>query len=1329
MPDLESIFHHALALDESERSAYLEQACGDDAALKAEIEALLAADRQAATFMAGLENQLHTVLKHHQETGTRIGRYRIDRKIAAGGMGSVYQAWDSKLNRDVALKFLHPHCALAPNAKRRFVREAQAISALNHPNICTVYDVSETESGEQYIVMELCAGKRLDELIAATALDYEAIFSTCLQLCDALEVAHANNILHRDLKPQNVIVGDDGTVKLLDFGIAKDVGTTASATSQALGTVAYMSPEQFKAASQDQRTDIWALGVLLFELLTGTTPFRGNSQAEIMRAIFSQQRPGLRSLGSELPESFERFFDRCLRHDVATRIADMKQLNTELSELRAQLAALHALQNKPEMRAAGSEHSTLGRSSRNERRQITILHFRTLLPGETDPEDQILITDRVKEIFQKIIRRFGAYQFTATSVDSVAYFGYPSAEEQSVIQAVRCALALKEACLRRQDAHSETVFSVQIAVHTGLMITRHQDISPEQALVGDAPSVAQELNYNSSGNQVLISPATEELVRGFFALNEIKTNSGTAFEVLSESTAKSNFDVAVESGLSPFSGRVHELGMLAEAWEQTLDGEPRALAISGEPGIGKSRLVYELKEIIAANPDAWLVECQCSPYETNTSLFPFLNYFQSEVLRFDSQISPAEKNSRIEGLLTEYDFHDEDISVLRDFFAGEIDSASPELIAPEQRQRKIFAGLRRLLSQRAAQQPVLMILEDLHWADPSTNLMIELMLETGIPAGVMLVVTFRSGSKPRWLGAELVTRLALQRLNKKDTEQLIVSLADEVGTNAVLRENLIEKADGNPLFIESLTRTVLDIGPGSIEKIPSSLHASLAARLDHLGDAKIVAQHAAVIGREFNLELLQTCLGSDPEVVKNLVQQLVDHQLLAAPGAGNHSYRFRHALICDAAYDSLLKSDKSKIHGLIADTLGGDPQESPSKLANHYDLAGRHAEAATRWLQAAQLSHQAGAALEAISLCELGLRATDKVSGDTPLLAAIDLALTRGAATIAARGYTHQTVEISYAQALALANRIDSNDKRFAALFGTSTIDIVCGKYQPALGIADQLVTIGKREASDEFLVEAFMVKGLAEFFSGELLSARESFSRTIEIYTRERHGRHAISYGQDPKMIALAHLSWLEFILGNPAVAIETANNAVKHARELNHQFSLTYSLVYLGATLFFAERFDAAGDALEEALDICSRYNIRGVETLALIFRSLNEVAIAPKFDLLQETERLIKTYEATGAKIYLPYWYTEIAFAYSRIEEHERAEKHLIRASEEMEISRETWCEYPLRQMQLNSARMNDNEELVLELTADAHELLLESNCAGWAGQSRFGDSKQQ
>ena len=1327
MSDLESIFHRALELSDSARSTYLDEACGDNLSLRKEIEDLLAADDKAATFMADLENQLHTVLKHHQETGTQIGRYRIDRKIASGGMGSVYQAWDSRLNRDVALKFLHPHCALEANAKQRFVREARAVSALNHPHICTVFDVAETDTGEQYIVMELCSGNRLDEVITNGELNYQQVFTLAMQLCGALGKAHEGKILHRDLKPQNVIVGSDGNLKLLDFGIAKDVGTAASATSRALGTVAYMSPEQFTAGTQDQRADIWAFGILLFEMLTGRTPYRGESQPEVMRAIFNQQRPSLRSLGSELPDSFERFFDCCLHREIEQRFGDMSIVAAELAKLRNQLAELSLLDKRPNRELAANERPTLGHSSRNERRQITILHFKIVLPPNLDPEEQLVIADQIKEIFSKIIRRFGAYQYASTPTDYVAYFGYPSAEEQGVTQAVRCALALKEASLRRQQLPNSHTFSVQIAVHTGLMIARHRDISNDLELVGDAPSVAQNLNFNAAVNQVLISPHTEELVRGFFATNGIKTNTGPAFEVLSESTAKSKFDVAVVTGLSPLAGRIHELGMLADAWQQTIEGDPRVIAISGEPGIGKSRLVYELKEIAAANADAWLVECQCSQYETNSSLYPFLSYFQQDVLQFTEHLSLSEKESRIEGFLTEYDFSDEDFRVLRAFFIGEIDPSETELVSPEQRQRKVFAGLRRLLSQRARFQPVLVIIEDMHWADPSTNLMIELMLQNGFPAGVMFVMTFRPNFKPRWLSTEVVTRLVLQRLNKQDSEKLIDSLSNKGIVNFSLRENLLDKTDGNPLFVETLTRTIVESGADYLDDIPTSLQASLTARLDQLGEAKTVAQYAAVIGRDFSVGLLHTCLGNELPVIERLLQQLVEAQLISAPTGTSDSYRFKHALIRDAAYNSLLKSDKSEIHRVIAETLAKNPHESAAKLAHHYNLAGVYIKAALGWLDAAKNSLRNGAANEAMTLCELGLSATDKSeSGEQLNRTKTDLLLTRGAATIATRGYTHRAVESSYAEALELADVLDSNEKRFSALFGAAAVDVVCGKHRRALNIAHRLVVIAEHEANDDFLVEAYMVKGLVEFFVGEFMLARESFSRAIEMYAMESHGRHAVDYGQDPKMIALGHLSWLEFILGNPAVAIETALNAVAHARGLNHQFSLTYALVYLGATLLFAERVDAASDALNEALEICAKNDIRGVETLARIFKALVELSHQPNLDAIHNLEQLIETYERTGAKIYLPAWRTDIGFAYLKIGEPKQAEKNFRQAHAEMQTFDERWYAYPLMRLQAQLAIVDKVPSRVDELTTDCTELVNTTNCLGWARQTRFNEN---
>ena len=304
-----------------------------------------------------------------------------------------------------------------------------------------------------------------------------------------------------------------------------------------------------------------------------------------------------------------------------------------------------------------------------------------------------------------------------------------------------------------------------------------------------------------------------------------------------------------------------------------------------------------------------------------------------------------------------------------------------------------------------------------------------------------------------------------------------------------------------------------------------------------------------------------------------------------------------------------------------------------------------------------------------------------------------------------------------------MSDKINSNKKRFASLFGASTVNIVSGQHNAALAIAEQLVAIGEQEANNDFIVEAFMVKGLAEFFLGHFLAARQSFSQTVDVYSKQAHQHHAVSYGQDPKMISLAHLAWLEIILGNPAIAIEMGNSAVAHARDLNHPFSITYALVYSGATLLFAQQVDAADTALTEALNICGKQNIRGVEALGLVFKAMLNVILSPSVESIGIAEDCIASYEKTAAKIYLSAWNAQLAQAYLEIGHTTQAANKLRLAEEQMLAFDERWYEYPLRKIQAANARAQQDLDKAHEIENLANDLVITTHCSGWASSSRF------
>jgi predicted ATPase/class 3 adenylate cyclase len=621
------------------------------------------------------------------------------------------------------------------------------------------------------------------------------------------------------------------------------------------------------------------------------------------------------------------------------------------------------------------------------------------LSGQIDPEELSEITQAFHSLSDKIIKRHSGRiaQFTPDCL--LVYFGYPLAHEDDALRAVRAGRDIV-ARLRSDGEWLKRSGQVCIAIHTGLaLVGKLGDINPDpMAISGEAPKIAARLKSIAAPGQVVLSAATHRLIRGFFACRSLGTPIFTgvaspveAFEVIAPTGIRTRFEWAVASGLTPFVGRDEEVEQLLDRWRQARGRRGQLVMLSGEPGIGKSRLVRVLAERTAGDSVVQLA-CGCSSCYRDSALYPVINLLQ-RTLRFSRDDDADARLTKLEEALAQFGFN---LAATVPLFAALLslpsDQRYPALsLTPEHQKQSTFEYIAEWLMRCAERNPTLLVLEDLHWADPSTLELMGFLIEKLCSASVLLILTFRPEFEPPWPSRPHVGNINVGRLSSTETELMIRSFAGGKQLPSQLANEIIIKADGVPLFVEELTRMVLKSGAVCEQDnryvlndssrplpIPSTLNDSLMARLDRLGTAKEVAQLAAVIGREFSYDLLSAIAPMEGARLTDALHRLVDAELISQLiFAADPSYSFMHAMIREAAYESLLRSKRRQYHAELARVLEEKfpeiIQSNPELVASHYTSAGLAEMAVPWWLKAGQRALEYSANQEAIRHLRNGL--------------------------------------------------------------------------------------------------------------------------------------------------------------------------------------------------------------------------------------------------------------------------------------------------------------------------------------------------------------------
>ena len=820
-----------------------------------------------------------------------------------------------------------------------------------------------------------------------------------------------------------------------------------------------------------------------------------------------------------------------------------------------------------------------------ERRQLTVMFCdlvgSTPLSTRYDPEDLREIVGAYHRCVADTVGRFAGFVAKYFGDGMLIYFGYPEAHEDDAERAVRTGLAVIEAIAKLATPEP---LSVRLGVASGLVVVGDligEGAAQERGVVGEMPNLAARLQTLAAPGALVIADRTRRQIGTLFEIEDLGpqplagfAEPQRAWRVLGESGVLSRFE-ALRSEATPLVGRDEELDLLLRRWQHAKTGEGRVVLLSGEPGIGKSRLAAALSQLIEREPHTRL-RYFCSPHHQDSALYPFIIQLE-RAAGFARDDGVKQKLGKLRELLAPAARGDDEIELVAELLS--LPSVAAELnLSPQRKREKLLEALLHQLEALARSRPVLLVFEDAHWVDPTSRELLDLTIVRVERLPVLLMATFRPEFQHGWGGEPHVTPLNLNRLGGRDGTALVERLAGNAGLSPEIVAEIVERADGVPLFVEELTKSVLETNDRVLAAsalpelaIPPTLHASLIARLDRIGPiAKEVAQIGSVIGREFGYDLIEQVVQRPAPELRQGLDRLAEAGLLFCRGVAPQStYLFKHALLQDAAYGTLLRARRQELHARVAAALELHfpdlVERQPELLAHHLTTAGDSERAVDQWLKAGQFAAERLAHLESIRHFDCGLAILPALpEGPARGRHEIALQLARGLSLFTAEGYGSARAAEAYARARELAEQRDDPHQLFMAVYGLWQSANGAGRILDCRRLSNRLQQLTAGKADDELRLQAHHSAWATCLFAGEPAAAREHSEAGLHLYDPERHRSHRLLYGgHDPGACAGYLGAQAHWLLGYPDKALALASEALTLAKRIGHPFSLEDSLL----------------------------------------------------------------------------------------------------------------------------------------------------------------------
>ena len=921
-----------------------------------------------------------------------------------------------------------------------------------------------------------------------------------------------------------------------------------------------------------------------------------------------------------------------------------------------------------------------------ERRQLTVMFCdlvgSTALSAQLDPEDYRTVVQQYQHISAEVIQRHEGYLAQYLGDGLLVYFGYPTAHEDDARRAVRTGLEIIEALRhevlspRQGEGRGEVRLPVRIGIHTGLVVIGEIGSTEKRELLalGETPNIAARLQSLAEPNTVIISAATQRLVERQFACQPFGSHLLKGIDTpiavyYVQSERQSSSQLEGKTTLTPLIGREQEVGLLIDRWEQTKEGRGQIVLLSGEPGIGKSRLAYTLRERVTAE-GSLLYEARCSPYHQHSAFYPLIDVLQRTLL-LNRQNTDSEKVGKLERALALYNLQDS-LPLFTALLSLPTPAQYPPLhLTPQKQKERTLQALIQLLIAQAERQATVSVWEDLHWADPSSLEFLSLLIEQIPTTKLLLVLTFRPEFTPPWKSRSHLAQLVLNRLGKKQVEVMIEKVAVDRALPAEVIEQIRVKTDGVPLFVEELTKSVVesvreqevgnrDQKRKSVETfgIPTTLQEALLARLDRLSTARQVAQLGATLGREFSYELLQAVTPLSKIDLQAALNKLVEAEILYQRGVGEQArYFFKHALIQDTAYQSLLKSTRQQYHKQIAQVLEEQfPQTKetqPELLAHHYTEAGLIEQAIPYWQKAGERATQRSAYTEAISHLTVGLELI-KTLPDTSKRAQQELMLqvTLGTTLMATQGYAAPEVGKVYARARELCRQVNETPHLFSVLWGLTTFYGVRGELQTAQELVKHFVGLAQNVRDTVLRTAVLHASGAVSVLLGEFTRAREHLEQGISLYDPHQHRSYITFFGEDLSVSCLCWGALALFSLGYPDQALKRTHEALLLAQDLSHPTSLGYALTS-AAHVHRNRREESATQGRAEALlSLGTEHGFTLRKAMGTIYKGWALAMQGQGEEGIALLRQGLAAFRATGAEFWRPGYLALLAEALGKV-----------------------------------------------------------------------------
>ena len=1019
---------------------------------------------------------------------------------------------------------------------------------------------------------------------------------------------------------------------------------------------------------------------------------------------------------------------------------DLKELGiSSFGHRRRLLNAITALRGGPPTRDVAQSATSVTSAPTSpppidaERRQLTVMFCdlvgSTALSARLDPEDLREVIAAYHRTVANIVRSFDGFVAKYMGDGVLVYFGYPRAHEDAAERAVRAGLGVIDA-IGRLDVKSATL-QARAGIATGLVVVGDligEGSAQEQSVVGETPNLAARLQALAGPGAVVIAAGTHRLVGDLFEYRDLGaielkgiTAPVPAWQVLCPSAVESRFEALRGSALSRLIGRDEELDLLLRRWARAKAGDGQVVLISGEPGIGKSRLAAALAERLQAEPYLRL-RYFCSPYHQDSALYPFMDQL-GRAAGFARDDTPGAKLDKLDALLALATPPDEDVALVADLISLPASERHPlPNLSPQRKKERTLEALIRQLEGLARRQPVLMFFEDAHWIDPTSRELLDLIVERVRTLPVLLIVTFRPEFQMPWTGQPQVTMLALNRLDRRDRTALVAQIAGGKALPDEVVAQIADRTDGVPLFVEELTKSVLESGVPLVG-IPTTLHDSLTARLDRLASVRHVVQTGAAIGREFSYALVRVVSRLPEDELHAALGRLVASELVFQRGTPPDAvYVFKHALVQDAAHGSLLRSSRQHLHAQIAEALETHSPElintQPELFAQHYAEAGLVEKSVAFWGTAGRRSAVRSAMAEASAQFQKALDQLVRLPNNSERQRQeLEFLSSLGAVLQGVKGHAAPETGHVYARARELWERLGSPSEFLGVPYGQSFYHGYCGELDLALHLDDDLLRLSRQRNDIAGLVLGHFSSARDLMFAGRFALSRSHLDEVLTLDDPISHHSLINHAGIHPRLSSQGWLGIVLFCLGYPDEGFAQSSGAVAEARGLAHPPSLATSLSLNARLLSLVGDNAALDERTDELVAVATEQGFPFWRAQGTIFRGWVKVEngdVAEGISLLRSGSA---AFRATGAELWMPHYIALLARACEIAGQIEEAVGLLDDALQTVERTGERWFAAELNRHKGEVLLQQGDTEAAEELYLIALSIAREQEAKMW------------